>query len=118
MRADIYSLGATLWFALTGKTPFDGHSVEEIHRAQQSDALPMEQLKAARVPPRLRSLLRSMLAVEPAARPSTLDLGARLQRCAAEASGMRHTRIALAAVFILALGVSAFFVFFAAHSSD
>ena len=118
VRADIYSLGATLWFALTGKTPFDGHSVEEIHRAQQSDALPMEQLKAAHVPLRLRSLLRSMLALEPAARPSTLDLGARLQRCAAEASGMRHTRIALAAVFILALGVSAFFVFFAAHSSD
>jgi serine/threonine protein kinase len=114
VRADIYSLGATLWFALTGKTPFGGHRVEESHRAQQSDALPMEQLKAAHVPHRLRLLLRSMLAVEPAARPSTLDLGARLQRCAAEASGMRHTRIALAAVFILALGVSAFFVFFAA----
>jgi serine/threonine protein kinase len=111
VRADIYSLGATLWFALTGKTPFGGHSVEEIHRAQQSDALPMEQLKAAHVPHRLRSLLRSMLAVEPAARPSTRDLAARLQRCAAEASAMRHTRIALAAVFILALGVSAFFVF-------
>ena len=111
VRADIYSLGATLWFALTGKTPFGGHSVEEIHRAQQSDALPMEQLKAAHVPHRLRSLLRSMLAVEPAARPSTRDLAARLQRCAAEASAMRHTHVALAAVFILALGVSAFFVF-------
>ncbi len=111
VRADIYSLGATLWFALTGKTPFGGHSVEEIHRAQQSDALPMEQLKAAHVPHRLRSLLRSMLAVEPAARPSTRDLAAHLQRCAAEASAMRHTHVALAAVFILALGVSAFFVF-------
>src|SRR3954453_20515010 len=36
VRSDIYSLGETLWFALTGKTPFAGHSVEEIHRAQQS----------------------------------------------------------------------------------
>jgi serine/threonine protein kinase len=111
VRVDIYSLGATVWFALTGKTPFGGRTVDEIHRLQQSNALPMEQLKAAHVPHRLRSLLRSMLAVEPAARPSTRDLAARLQRCASEASHMRHTRIALAAVLILALGVSAFFVF-------
>ena len=111
VRTDIYSLGATLWFALTGKTPFGGHSVEEIHRAQQSDALPIEQLKAAHVPHWLRSLLQSMLAAEPAARPNTRDLAVRLQRSAAEASGVRHTRIGLAAVFILALGASAFFVF-------
>ena len=50
MRSDIYSLGETLWFALTGKTPFAGHSVEEIHRAQKSNVLPIEQLKAAHVP--------------------------------------------------------------------
>src|SRR6266478_7567646 len=78
VRSDIYSLGETLWFALTGKTPFAGRTVEEIHRAQQSGALPIEQLKAARVPSRLRSLLKSMLAVEPAARPVTQILAARL----------------------------------------
>ena len=50
VRSDIYSLGETLWFALTGKTPFGGRSVEEIHRAQQSNVLPVEQLKAAHVP--------------------------------------------------------------------
>ena len=71
MRSDIYSLGETLWFALTGKTPFAGHSVEEIHRAQKSNVLPVEQLKAAHVPHRLRSLLESMLAFEPASRPGT-----------------------------------------------
>ena len=37
VRSDIYSLGETLWFALTGKTPFGGRSVEEIHRAQQTN---------------------------------------------------------------------------------
>ena len=50
VRSDIYSLGETLWFALTGKTPFAGRSMEEIHRAQKSNALPVDQLKAAHVP--------------------------------------------------------------------
>src|SRR5215831_17563560 len=69
VRSDIYSLGATLWFVLTGKTPFAGRNIEEIRRAQKSAALPTEQLKAAHVPARLKSLLESMLAFEPAARP-------------------------------------------------
>jgi len=111
VRSDIYSLGATLWFALTGKTPFAGRNIEEIHRAQQSKALPIEQLNAARVPSRLGHLLKSMLAVEPAARPGTHDLAARLQRCSAQSSGARRTRIAVATSVILILGVSAFFVF-------
>src|SRR5246127_1894531 len=67
VRSDIYSLGETLWFALTGKTPFSGRSMEDIHRAQKANVLPIEQLKAAHVPSRLRSLLESMLAFEPAA---------------------------------------------------
>jgi serine/threonine protein kinase len=111
VRSDIYSLGVTLWFALTGKTPFDGDSVEEIRDAQKSNALPIEQLKAARVHSRLRSLLKSMLALEPAARPGTHDLAAQLRRCAAQAGGERRKRVALAATAILILGASAFFVF-------
>src|SRR5215510_12457718 len=79
VRSDIYSLGVTLWFALTGKTPFGGRSVEEIHRSQRSDALPIEQLKAAHVPSRLRSLLESMLALEPASRPGIHYLAAQLR---------------------------------------
>src|SRR5215831_6429214 len=47
VRSDIYSLGETLWFALTGKTPFTGRTLTEILRAQKSNVLPSEQLKAA-----------------------------------------------------------------------
>jgi serine/threonine-protein kinase len=111
VRSDIYSLGETIWFALTGKTPFGGHTVEEIHRAQQSKVLPIEQLKAVHVPSRLRSLLGSMLAFEPASRPGTSELAARLQRCSPEARSVRRTRFALAAAALIVLGMSALFVF-------
>ncbi len=107
VRSDIYSLGETLWFALTGKAPFGGRSVAEIHRAQKSNALPVEQLKAAHVPHRLKSLLESMLAFEPASRPGTGELAARLQRSSPKARSMRRTRAALAAAALVVLGMSA-----------
>src|SRR5882672_9562212 len=111
VRSDIYSLGETLWFALTGKTPFAGHTLSEIHRAQKSDVLPTEQLKAAHVPHRLRSLLGSMLAFEPASRPGTHELAARLQRCSPEARNLRRKRIALitAATVIVSASALPFF---------
>ena len=106
VRSDIYSLGETLWFALTGKTPFAGRTLSEIHRAQKSNVLPIEQLKAAHVPHRLKSLLESMLAFEPASRPGTGELAARLQRCSPEARSVRRTRVALAAASLVVLGLS------------
>src|SRR5882724_587052 len=86
VRSDIYSLGETLWFALTGKTPFSGRTMEEILRAQKSNVLPIEQLKAAHVPHRLKSLLESVLAFEPASRPGTHELAARLHLCSEKRS--------------------------------
>src|SRR4029434_2270272 len=106
VRSDIYSLGETLWFALTGKTPFAGRTLSEIHRAQKSNALPVEQLKAAHVPHRLKSLLESMLAFEPALRPGTGEIAARLRRCSPEGRNLRMPRAALA-VALVVLGISA-----------
>ena len=111
VRSDIYSLGATLWFLLTGQMLFNGRTIEELGEARQSKPLPAEQLKAARVPSRLVALLKSMLAIEPAARPGTQALAARLRHCAEQASGAQRKRILLAAVSLtLILGASAFFV--------
>src|SRR5262249_60544060 len=62
--SDIYSLGVTLWFLLTGQMLFSGRTVEEIQEARRSKPLPVGQLKAAHVPRRFVSLLMSMLAIE------------------------------------------------------
>jgi serine/threonine protein kinase/Tfp pilus assembly protein PilF len=110
VRSDIYSLGETLWFALTGKPPFAGRTLSEIHGAQKSNALPVEQLKAAHVPHRLKSLLGSMLAFEPASRPGTRALAARLQRCSPEVRSVRRTRAALAVATAVVFGVSTLFL--------
>lgn len=40
LRADVYSLGLTLWFALVGRPPFSGRSSRGILRAQLHDAVP------------------------------------------------------------------------------
>jgi TolB-like protein/tRNA A-37 threonylcarbamoyl transferase component Bud32 len=111
VRSDIYSLGETLWFALTGKPPFAGHSLSEIHRAQKSNPPPVEQLKAAHVPHGLRTLLGSMLSFEPGSRPGTRELASRLQRCSPETRSVRRTRLGLAAAFTLILGAAGFFAF-------
>src|SRR5262245_59369319 len=118
VRSDIYSLGETLWFALTGKTPFSGRTMEDIHRAQESNVLPIEQLKAAHVPSRLRSLLESRLAFEAASWPGTRELEARLQRCSPEARSVRRTRVALATAALLILGMAALFVFRPSRTSN
>jgi serine/threonine protein kinase len=119
VRSDIYSLGVTLWFALTGNTPFRGASVEEIRRAQESEALPIEQLKAARVPSRLISLLESMLALEPAARPGAKDLTIRLKRCHEQTDGLaKRARFVVAAALVFILAAAAFSILRLPRSED
>ena len=80
-RSDIYSLGVTFWYLLTGRTPFVGRTIEEI-RARQTQDLPLQKLKKAHVPMPVISLLKSMLAVDTGKRPQTArELLAAVHRC-------------------------------------
>src|SRR6184192_4879670 len=80
-RSDIYSLGVTLWYLLTGRTPFVGRTMEEI-RARQTTELPLEQLRVLHLPAQVVALLKSMLATDPNHRPqSARDLLLAVHSC-------------------------------------
>ena len=81
-RSDIYALGGTLWFALTGSAPHPGKTLEEIRDRKTRDRLPVAQLIARKVPEPLVKLLRSTLAIDPGKRPaSARELMEALESC-------------------------------------
>jgi serine/threonine protein kinase/Tfp pilus assembly protein PilF len=111
-RSDIYSLGATFWYLLSGRVPFVGRTLLEV-AARQAEELPLEQLKNTHVPARVVALLQSMLAVDPAKRPQTArELLSAIHRCytkfSAEARSRRKRSIKVAAGAILVLGAITF----------
>jgi serine/threonine protein kinase len=71
--ADLYSLGCSLYFALTGRPPFPGGtSVQKImkHRTARPD--PIEELNPD-VPSEFARLVRRFMAKDPSRRPASAD---------------------------------------------
>lgn len=71
IRSDIYSLGCSMYFALTGRPPFVAESpVEKMMAHQMEQAAPVEQLRPE-APVVLGAIVRRMIAKKPADRFQT-----------------------------------------------
>ncbi len=77
-RSDLYSLGATMFFALTGRPPFEAANLPAILTQQVTRPAPRLQVFRAEVPARLAEVVDRCLQKDPAARVQTGDEVARI----------------------------------------
>ena len=71
-RADIYALGGTLYFLVTGKHPYPGKTIEELVRNHRKMPLVPPLKHNPRLPASLSAFIEKMLAKDPAKRPQTM----------------------------------------------
>ena len=89
LRSDIYSLGATLWFMITGQPPFRGSVAEVIY--DHMAVLPSEEV-LRQIPASVADLLRKMLAKAPEERfQSPLELSQTLDQLLKEVEPIAAT---------------------------
>ena len=72
-RSDLFALGATFFFALTGKPPFDGRSLPAVVSRLVSERAPLVAVARPEVPARVASVIDRCLARSPADRWPTGD---------------------------------------------
>src|SRR5262249_20828035 len=70
-RSDLYSLGATLYYLLTGEAPFGGLTLMQRYRRQVTEPPPSPAARRPEVPPELDAVVRVLLAADPAERFQT-----------------------------------------------
>jgi tRNA A-37 threonylcarbamoyl transferase component Bud32 len=71
-RADVYSLGVTLFTLVTGKPPFDGTTAQKLLQHQLKEPPPLSRLGAT-IPPALGEVVAVMTAKRPEARHQSAE---------------------------------------------
>jgi formylglycine-generating enzyme required for sulfatase activity len=106
-RADVYGLGCTLYYLLTGRAPFDGATALEVALAHREKPVPP--LPSA--PPGVEAFLRTALAKRPEDRFPTMSAAvAELEQALGRRRALRKTRgtlwrLAAAAVVLITAGI-------------
>ncbi len=81
-RADIYSLGLTLWYLVTGKTAYQGETAIEVLMAHQLKPVPSLREACPAVSPELDAVFHRMVAKDAADRYQNMgEVIAALQNC-------------------------------------
>jgi serine/threonine-protein kinase len=73
LRTDIYSLGATAYYAFSGRLPFEGETATAILAKHVTEAAPALAASGIAVPRRIAALVDRCLAKDPEKRPATAD---------------------------------------------
>lgn len=111
-RSDYFSLGSTLYYLLTGIPPFKTQRINELAEGKADPAVPIGHIKAKRMTPPVRHLLKSLLSADPKRRPrdgqALIEVITKCQRAATQRSKWKSPWLfaAIPAIALTAAGLS------------
>lgn len=108
-RADLYSLGCTLYRLLTARTPFEGATVKDILRAHRDQPAPPVRAHAPGTPAEVEAFVARLMAKRPEDRPADAPAVAQALAAMLEPKRSRLPMVLLGVAAAAAAGVAIWF---------